>query len=37
MSMATNSDPKPVKVRNGYTLSERTRERLTEESLSSHS
>lgn len=34
MSMATNSDPKTVKVRNGSAPSERTRERLTEESLS---
>ena len=34
MSMATDSDPKMVKVRNGYAPSERTRERPTEESLS---
>lgn len=35
MSVATDSDPKTVKVRNGSAPSERTRERLTEESLSS--
>jgi len=33
MRAATDSDPETVKVRNGNALSERIRERLTEESL----